>query len=328
MPDPLVVLLSQRFKQELRQREAESVTRLSAAWLRVEQALNAQIDALAFELDAERQAGKSASIYKLQKMERYQALLAQLQQEVERYNAQAAQQIATGQRTFAQLAADHAAQQIIASTDGLTVAFNRLPREAVEQFVGLSGSGSPLAKLLQNVYGEAALRMTDQLLKGVALGKNPRETARLMRQGLAGGNQRALTIARTETQRVYRMASEAAYRESGVVSGFVRLPARDSRTCPACLMDDRIYNVGTSLPEHPNGRCTLIPQVDGAKPLRFQTGADWFRQQDAATQREILGPQRYHLWKQGRVDLDQFVRVKRDPTWGDSIQPATVAALT
>ena len=75
-------------------------------------------------------------------------------------------------------------------------------------------------------------------------------------------------------------------------------------------------------PQHPRCRCMDAPWVkswrdlgvpvstardrerlDGRTPERM-TYEDWFRRRPASEQREILGPARYELWKQGTPIAD------------------------
>ena len=195
--------------------------------------------------------------------------------------------------------------------------------------VGLGGNGSPLRDLLVDSYGAAADGMLNALVRATATGQNPRVTARSMiRQGLSQSLNRMMVTARTEQMRVFRESSRMAYQASGVVSGYRRLATKDSRTCSACLMlDGELYELTETLREHPQGRCTLLPIVDGFKPVEWEKGQDWFKRQDPETQRSILGKGRYDAWAAGKFDLDQLATVKRDPVWGDSAQPTPLREL-
>lgn len=137
-----------------------------------------------------------------------------------------------------------------------------------------------------------------------------------------------LNIARTEQLRVYRQTARQSYQASGVVDGYYRLAAHDSRTCPACLMDDgHFYELSEEMPEHPSGRCTQVPKVSGVKPPQWQQGPDWFVEQPPETQKSILGKGRYEAWQAGAFDLDQLIRVKANSAWGDSLQPKPLKEL-
>lgn len=110
------------------------------------------------------------------------------------------------------------------------------------------------------------------------------------------------------------------YEQSGVVSGYKRLAAHDSRTCIACLMSEgKVYKTSEALDEHPNGRCAMVPIVIGMPATRWTGGATWLRQQDAETQQSIMGPGAYGAWKRGDVALSDLVKTTNNDTWGASV---------
>jgi hypothetical protein len=50
----------------------------------------------------------------------------------------------------------------------------------------------------------------------------------------------------------------------------------------------------------------------------YPTGQEMFDALPQATQRSILGPGRYDLYQSGQIGMDDFVKVQRSKTWGDS----------
>lgn len=73
--------------------------------------------------------------------------------------------------------------------------------------------------------------------------------------------------------------------------------------------------------------CTSVPTVMGFKPVQWERGPDWLMKQDPAVQRKILGAGRFQGWKDGKFDLDQIIAEKPDPTWGNSLHPASLKDL-
>jgi SPP1 gp7 family putative phage head morphogenesis protein len=326
-PDPLVVQTMREFKRLLRAREYAQMTAMAERWLQVNDALEAEINGLAQDFEDRRREGRSISQAALYRMDRWQSLRRQALQQFELYEDYADAAIAQGQREFAQLAIDHAAQAIGLQYEGVGAFFDRLPVEAVENMIGLAGDGSPLHELLSAGWGDGVAGLTRELVNSTALGRGPRETARRMQRGMAQGLNRALTIARTEQHRVYRNAAQQQYAASGVVYGHRRLATHDDRVCPACLAaEGELLDVNEPLYDHPNGRCTSIPLVDGLPEVEFENGPTWFARQDADTQRRILGPARYRLYQQGASIEGMFERVE-DDTWGPSLQPMSSSLL-
>lgn len=327
MPDSEVIRVMKSFKSSLLREERAEMTRMAQAWLGVERRLSGDMAALAAEMHDIAEGGGTVSADLLFDHRRYRLLMRQLTDELGTYTRYADRTITDRQAQLARLGIDHAVSAIEAQ--GVRAGFARLPVEAVERMVGLAGNGSPLRTLLTATWPDAAEGLTQQLIRGVALGWNPRKTARAMAAGSTRSLDRMMNIARSEQMRVYRTASLDAYKATNFIKSYKRLSARDSRTCAGCLAADSTeYALEVEFKSHPSCRCTLVPIIDGLPPLRFQSGTEWFAEQDVKTQREILGPTKYGMWSRGMVDFSEFASVRHNATWGDAIVPTTVRELT
>lgn len=318
MPDSAVITLMRQFKASLLTQEQTQMSEMASRWLGVERRLDSQMQLLAYEMDAIKRDGGTVTPEMLMSQVRYRELLVQLQGELDGYTEYADRTITDRQRQLARLGIRHGEQAIRAG--GVQAGFNRLPSEAIENIIGFAGDGSPLANLLQQSWPLAAHGMTQELINGVALGYNPRKTARMMAQGATGSLDRMMVIARTEQLRTYRTTNLQSYVASGVVESYQRLATHDSRVCAACLMDEGAeYQLDEMMALHPQDRCTLVPKIIGIPTPKWVSGADWFNQQDPARQKDILGKGRYYAWQNGDFELDQLVKVKPNATWGDSL---------
>lgn len=327
MPDSEVIRVMRQFKASLLRDEQAQMREMSARWLGVERRLSDQMQALAYEMDAIKRDGGTVSQELLFNQVRYRELLIQLTDELEGYSEYAERTIEARQGQLARLGIKHGEQAIVGQ--GVRGGFNRLPIEAVRALVGLSGDGQPLRALLVATWPQSAQRLTQELINGVALGYNPRKVARLMAQGARGSLDRMMVIARTEQLRVYREANRQSYIASGVVNGYRRLATHDRRVCAACLMDDgAFYELTEEMPEHPQGRCSQVPVVDGVPAAKWKQGPEWFVEQPQATQLDILGKGRYYAWQNGDYELEELVTVKPNATWGDSLQVTPLRELT
>jgi len=332
-PYPLVIRVMLEFKAALLAGEAAQIEEMGFRWIQIENTLQGEFDALALDIATRRENGETIGIGKLVRMERYQRLLQQVTAQLDAYSEYAGERIRMGQLDYLRLGIDNAAEALRAyfATKGRVAGtFDVLPISALQALTGLAGDGSPLKKLLQDSWPSAVDGLTRKLLEATALGKNPKETARAMRDGFGVGFNRAINIARTEQLRVYRTAGIEQYKTSGLVAGYKRLSARDDRVCPACLMadDGQIYSLDTPFEEHPQGRCTQVPVVKGLSPVRWQNGQSWFLTQKAEAQRSILGAGRYDAWKAGQFQLSDVVKRVPNDTWGTSLQPAPLKELT
>jgi len=338
MPEPVVVTAMREFKAGLLQREAGQMREMAGRWLGVERALEAQVDALAYDFAQRRENGKAITPGALYRMTRYKSLLAQTKEQFAEYAGWAEGRVREGQEREGRVSLTEAAQAIQLSYEGrVGPQFDRLPVEAIESMVGVAGDGRPLGDLLReriapgysgDQRASVWAQLTQALVDSTALGRNPRDTARKMRDSLAGGLTKALTIARSEQMRVYRQAGLDQYKASGVVQGQKRLAAHDSRVCAACIADEgTLYSLEATISDHPQGRCTAVPLVDGMPEIHWLSGEAWFRTQPEGVQRSILGPGKFDAWRDGQFEFGALATPTFDETWGAGLRPTSLADL-
>jgi hypothetical protein len=176
-----------------------------------------------------------------------------------------------------------------------------------------------------------------EIVRGIATGSNPRQTAsRIMKGaegGFNGGLSRALTISRTETLDAHRAAAaESHAANADVLGGWVWLTDLSLRTCPACLgMSGTEHPLSEPGPlGHPNCRCSRMPRTKTWAELGIEgmdepassapDAGDWFAGQDEQTQRSILGAGRYDAWKRGDYPMTAWAVRKPNPEWRPSYQ--------
>ena len=322
------VAIANQFRAELLAQNASAMDDLTKRWRTVEAALRAEIEALAFQMSQAKADGQTVSESQLYANDRYQALLVQLQRELAKYNADAAALIQAQQLSFASMGAEQATAWLRYS-GAIQGSFNQLGSGAFENIAALARAGNPLADLLSAAYPATAQAITDELLKGLALGKNPRTTARnMVNDGLTTSLDHALLVTRDQSIRAARLATLQQYQTSGLTTAYMRIAARQRRTCLACLaLDGKVYPTNVMMPLHPQCRCALLPILRNRAPLAMSTGKQWFMEQSADTQRKMLGPGRYGLWKQGAFQFEDLATVHSGGVWGANAQVTTVAAL-
>jgi SPP1 gp7 family putative phage head morphogenesis protein len=304
-------------------REESQLERLARAWIEVEQKLKNDMELLAYEIAEAQAAGNVVVTAQLiRRMERWQVLKAQMRDEIEGFvDEYVANDIAVEQTFYANMGILAASDSIESLAYG--AAFDRLPKRALSDYVGSLQPGSPLNNLLKEAYPDAIDGVMTGLLDGFARGLGPKEIARNMADKMGIGLHRITTIARTEQLRAYRTSSVQQYRESGIVKGFRRLATKDDRTCEACLFSDgEFFEVEAELTDHPNGRCAAVPVLNSGPEVTWETGEEWFMEQDAEWQEEYLGPEKYELWQEGQIQLGDLVGTSHSDTWGDA--PSTV----
>lgn len=209
---------------------------------------------------------------------------------------------------------------------------------ALANLVGRLSNGKPLSDLFDGFGEEASAAARKALMTGLSMGWGPREIARALLDALGISRNRALVIARQETLGAYRAAASQTYQaNSDVLDGWYWSADPSPRTCAMCLaMDGTFHTLDETLDSHVCCRCAMIPKTksyaDILEPLGIDasdipetsyepdvTGADWFDQQDAATQQDILGSQAaYDAYADGDLTLSDLIGELDDPVWGHS----------
>lgn len=326
---PLVIDVMEGFRDRLLADDLATRNEMLHQWLLMERSLQSYVDLLSLEISSN--WTPPYSIYQLMQMSRTRDLMQQIWREVDRYQQYVEPLIVSRQRDLALRGISNAFDLVQASAadQGIFAQFARLPVSTIERFVGLTGDGSPLHDILVDASQTGPAALQQILLEGLTFGENPYEVARrAVRQGLGRSLVRFATIARTETMRVYRKTTLESFRASPSIVGYRRVASKSRRTCMACLaLDGMEYALETEFEQHVNCRCTLIPIIRGEEPIHFVNGRIWFEQQSEAIQREMLGPAKYELWRDGRIGWDDLYFIERDPTWGDAPQETSVQQI-
>lgn len=321
-----VVRAIRGFKAQLRAQEGAQTRLLATKYLDIETALEDSIVALSEQIARLTEEGLEPTWSAIYRLERYQRLQAQLMAELASFNGWAADLIKERQLELIVQGIDNATAALEVSKPGMG-AMVQMPHDAVRGIVGVARDGSPLGDLLAKSYPEARQAITRELIRSVALGRNPRVTAQAIRKATNVGLDRALTIARTEQLRAYREASRETYQSMGC-QFWQRLGGRDERSCLACIMaDGEIRPISEPLDDHPDGLCDMLPIIpDVANPV-IDTGRQWFERQPESTQLSIMGPGRFDAWKSG-TPLSEMTTTTHDPVWGNAPALTPVSALT
>ena len=215
------------------------------------------------------------------------------------------------------------------------VAPGDVPAPPAQPIVTNLQAGSPLRHLLDTLPGQVGSQAAGALLEGVLLGRGPREIARDIRKVAQVPLTRALTIARTETLRVYRQATLERFQKASTLTGWTWVAKLDERTCPVCVaLHGTAHPVGEIMGTHPNCRCAMAPLTepwnDPAIPeTRFtpETGEAWFAKQSPERQRQMLGPGKYALYQAGELKLADLVQPTVSPVWGRGVRERSLRDL-
>ncbi|HXI17066.1 MAG TPA: minor capsid protein, partial [Chloroflexota bacterium] len=279
---PTVYDTAQSFRAALLAEDRTATLRLIAAYGDAWARLTLDLAAVTRLIAEKRSAGETPSASWLHRQARYQALLAQVAEEVNRITATMEPLITGQQASFVRQAQEHARELVRLSQTGapssIDVTFTTLNPDALTSLVGFLSDGSPLATLLNELGPDAAQRVSQALTRGMILGHGIPEIARETRKAFGGTMARALTIARTETLRAYRESSLLTYQANAdVLRGWVWLSARDKRTDAFCwAMHGTVHPLSARMATHPRCRCTPVPFVKGEPSPVGRTGAELF----------------------------------------------------
>lgn len=222
---------------------------------------------------------------------------------------------------------------------GIAAQLGGVNTPAVTNLTAAVSAGGPLDKVLAGFANPGPMqdRIRGELTAGIITGRNPRETARRIRQVSATGTlARAETIARTETLRAYRGAQQQAYDTSPVVDGWTWLSAQNARTCTACwVMTGSVHPTTEKLAGHVNCRCRMIPRTPSWESLGFTglpetnpqvpAGPDTLAAMPADELVHIIGPDKYRRYKAGELALSDLVAETDSPVWGRSVRVASTS---
>lgn len=195
---------------------------------------------------------------------------------------------------------------------------------------------------LADDLGERGMAVVRQeIVRGIQLGLNPRETARRtvignrMVQHLEHGFNlplnRALIITRTEQIDATRDAAMITQQANAdLLQGWQWLAQLDTRTCPSCwAQHGTIHPLEDPGPwDHQQGRCTRMPVVRPWSELGYDIpeppslvpdARETFDSLTPAEQTAIMGPRRLELLQDGTIGWDDLSAVRKTDAWRDSL---------
>lgn len=190
---------------------------------------------------------------------------------------------------------------------------------------------------------EAQAAIRQQMIRGIAVGDNPRRAASLAVRGIEdqwnGGLNRARVIARTEVIDAHRTAAmRTEQANTDVLAGWEWLTHGDERVCRACLSQHGTrHDIDEPGPlGHPQCRCARVPVTKtwaelgftGMRDAESRTGTaeDLVDSMSEDELRTALGNDGYAAWKRGDYPIEDWSRRKSTTGWRDSFVPTKVPA--
>lgn len=341
---------AQRLKREFARQNDAALRDMARVYGKAWKRLKADFDRLSKQVAEAKAAGEFINFSWLFRLNRYNQLMMQLEQELVFFSRYAAAMVGDQQAHALIRGAQHAealmAQSLGQMPDelirlGYRVTWSRAPREALANLIGYLSDGSPLSYKFTGLATETAQGIRDAIAVGFVTGQNPRTIARTVKRAFDGGLVNALTVCRTETMRAYRTAAHESYRANDdIVTGWIWSAARNTRTCAGCwAMDGTFHKLTEELVDHPNGCCVAIPVTKpwselapGAANIPDTSVKPWkssqfFDKLSESDKLKVLGSTRYNLLASGKITIEDVRAVTKSSVWGDHIRPRTVKEL-
>jgi hypothetical protein len=194
----------------------------------------------------------------IRKLSVYQDFLKDSNNELTKYAVYSDELIKKQQEIYLKYGLDQIAD-IFSTFD---VKFEKLNLGAINYIIGQTSEGERLYNILLGYNSETVEKMTKTLLESVAIGRNPRVTARLLTKDSNIPLWKSLRLSRTETMQAYRLANKESMKNSGLVKKVKRIEQSDA--CDYCQsVNGNVYPIDSNYGEwHPNCRGTTIPIIE------------------------------------------------------------------
>lgn len=208
------------------------------------------------------------------------------------------------------------------------------PADAIDILGNMLAPNSPLYKRLK-MYGayhadSIAQALKDIITNTLTTGQGQSLIANLMRQAeliITNALADAIRLVRTSLLYAYREATRLNYSANGV-SQWQWLAKLDDRVCMSCVvMHGTVHSIDESLNDHHNGRCAMIPIVDGILLIEENAGQTWFNGLGQAQQKAMMGKGRYEAWKAGNFELPQISTFYDDAVYGQMRRETSLKEL-
>jgi SPP1 gp7 family putative phage head morphogenesis protein len=322
--NPIDDLLA-KHRKKIIDREEKTFREILAAYIEIEKEIQAKWKQLAATWDGD---GPPPIAWYFER-QRLANLLESLKKEIVRFGGKINPVIEREQKKAIDIAISNSKELFDLAKQPFTIAGD-FSRRALENAVGLLGDGSPLLDYYREQLAPAvAEKIRSEIIKATALGTPFSRIATALQEAGDITRQRALSVARTEVNRVRRETNRDIYQEnSDLVIGWEWVASKSTRTCVLCLaMDGTIFKLQDEFPQHVNCRCTIVPVFRDDQP-RALLGADYFDGLSDEEKQSILGKDAFAAFQNGDIlKLKDFVGWKTDKRFGRSVYRKPLAKI-
>lgn len=323
MPDRLTNTANE-YRKELRQAEGRAAGQLIEAYNLIWQQIQGDIRTITRQIRQAQRDGAIVTNAWLNRRTRLQALEAQILVLMRRFERQAQNAVISSQTEAAEISRAQLTKSL--GQAGIRSSFWIYPDEAVRNLISFLADGSPVAQVIALAELETGSKIRDTLIKGVALGWNPRRMEREARKVAGQVLSHVLRIHRTEALRAFRETNyQTRQTNSEFFRGWVWLSAANLRTCASCwAMHGSKHKSDERMDEHPNGSCVERNLIVGFPDPEIPTGEQLFKKLSRAEQGKILSPGKLEAFRDGKITLSDLVHVSKSRAWGSTRREASL----
>jgi SPP1 gp7 family putative phage head morphogenesis protein len=340
---PTYLQLINSFKDRLDQREQTAVEELQSYYLPLLQKIIKEFDEVVEKIISLQSQEKNVSKELIYRETRYRETVSKLVKEITAIDKKTVREISSVQREVATTAL-HDAEVLIKKSVGkiprsfdFDRAFLQYNHQAALNMVSRLSKGTPLREILDANVPDIMLA-SQAFVESIVKGEHPRVLRDKLYKQWGMSYVRAETTARTEIVSSYRDSNIWRYKQSKTVEAWQWSATLDDRTCPVCIfMDGQVFSLDTPFATHPNCRCSPLPvtktwkelglNIPEFKPDIGPRGVEWFQSLPENRQLKILHPQKFDLWKSGRITLENLVDSFDHPKYGPSREERSIKEL-
>lgn len=270
-------------------------------------------------------------------IERYEKLVKEINKLTRKVYAQMYNQIDAAHIDFAATHAQLAKQtiNILASAE---VAKLRLPESLLRSLVSDYNViyGVPSAQYWTAHAEILADNFTRAVRHGMTLGESIGKIVDRVKSNTAypglrvpileGSRKKLEILVRTSTQSLANTTHNEVYKQNAdILEGVEWVSTLDNRTTPICVgLDGLVWSLPDYKPvghkkqypgptAHWGCRSTQTARIKNQRRPKRTTYQEWFANKSKAFQKDVLGPARYELYKQGKLDLRDMTDFKNRP---------------
>lgn len=250
----------------------------------------------------------------IKKTAEYNALIATVYQELDEFVEFASIEIDLASKASVQKAvADIGLLASIINIDKARI----VTPSAMDILLGYLEPGGELSQRIGLWADNATGQVAKMIAEGVGLGRNPVKIGEDIYKAMGYSLTDAVRTTRTVQLWSYRDSTRANYiANSDIVKGWIWYAALDERTCMSCInMHGTVHTLDETLNDHHNGRCTMLPLLDGVD-YGIVNAQEWFDSLGEDTKSTMMGEGKYQAYQDKLFTFDKLTTEKENYVYG------------